>query len=377
MSKEALADLYYIKLPENFNAHGFAIDNNIMIPVEKQSEDSSMEGTQDIKEGQILSGLLKVLAYDKDNPHTSYYRNLLMQARPNIKTQLADIAIFKTHNEDWDIAQEMFEALHGVDPDDMAIILNTALFYDQKADALRKMGNDTQADIADKKALDLYEECLQHDDSQEGAYFNVGFFYLKKKQFRQAKDAFESYLALTVKTPDSVLGENGIYKRERARQIVDNIRDSDLDCEEYCIAYSLINSDKVKEGMEHLERFLQKRPDVWNGWFLLGWALRKQGRYEDAKKAFEEVIKRECANSDCYNELAICQLEMGQVQNAIASLNMALAQDPEDTKVISNLGFCYLRLGNKEEAKKYFAATLELCPTDEIAKLELEKIQEI
>ena len=77
----------------------------------------------------IFAGILTVLAYDNKNEYLDYYRKLIISARPDIKQELTEAAILKTRNEDFDIAEEIFLSLRGLDPNDIAIILNTALFF--------------------------------------------------------------------------------------------------------------------------------------------------------------------------------------------------------------------------------------------------------
>ncbi len=62
----------------------------------------------------------------------------MFSVKPNVKLELAEAAILKARNDDFDIAEEIFDALRGLDPEDMAIVLNTALFFDQKAEFYRK-----------------------------------------------------------------------------------------------------------------------------------------------------------------------------------------------------------------------------------------------
>ena len=90
-----------------------------------------------LSEEMILAGILTILAYDKKNPNIQYYRSIITKAKPNIKKELSEAAILKARNEDFDIAEEIFDALRGLDPEDIAIVLNTALFFDQRADSYR------------------------------------------------------------------------------------------------------------------------------------------------------------------------------------------------------------------------------------------------
>jgi len=73
--------------------------------------------------------------------------------------------------------------------------------------------------------------------------------------------------------------------------------------------------------------------------------------------------------------MAICQLELNNIKEAKNSLINAFRISPEDTKVISNLGYVCLKEGNKAEAQKYFTAVLEFDPNDKIAASELAKLE--
>ncbi|MCI5607856.1 MAG: hypothetical protein MR408_00220, partial [Spirochaetia bacterium] len=50
--------------------------------------------------------------------------------------------------------------------------------------------------------------------------------------------------------------------------------------------------------------------------------------------------------------------------------------EPENIKIISNLGYLNLKLGKKDEAQKFFTSVLEYSPNDPIALHELKKLEE-
>lgn len=374
-----LDSVYFIQLPEDFKLsnHALQIDPTIPLPVQKKDKDAP--GTFDIKEltqEQILSGILTVLAYDKNNENIPYYRSIMTQARPDIKKELAEAAILKARNEDWDIAEEIWMALHGLDPEDNAIILNMALFFDQMADSFRSNNLHEDADAYDASALEYYKQAMNADPEIPDAFFNAGFFYMKQRNYGEAKACFENYLALTCDINDEDLGDNGIYKKERAQEIIEKINDRNLEDSQFKAAYQLISSGQEEKGLEEIRKFLTDNPAVWNAWFLLGWGLRRLERFEDAKQAFLKA--RECEggdeNADTLNELAICQIETGDYDGAEESLIDALSFDPENTKIISNLGFVFLKRGDQAEALKYFQTVLEINPEDKLAKAEVEQL---
>lgn len=374
-----LETIYFINLPENykFSDAAMKIDTSVPLPVQKKTEgDPNDFDMNDIQPEQVLAGILTVLAYDKHNEHLEYYRSIIMQAKPNIKKELTEAAIIKTKNEDWDFAEELFLTLKGIDPEDKAITLNFALFLDQRAESYRRSGLHDDADAYDNDALEYYKDAMNAEPAIPDAFFNAGFFYLKQHDYHEAKGAFETYLALTCDAKDEDMDENARYRQERAQEIVNKISNENMDDAAFAQAYRLISTGKEEEGLDKIRKFLMNNQKVWNAWFLLGWGLRKLCRYEDAMNAFNQAIS--CGgdqNSDTYNELAICHMELNNIPEAKKSLMKALSISPEDTKIISNLGFLNLKEGNKQEAQKYFTAVLEFNPNDQIAVTELAKLE--
>ena len=372
-----LESVYFISLPENFdlNSATFQIDKTIPLPVQKKDTEETLR-LEDITQEQILAGILTILAYDKHNKNLDYYRSIIKQVRPDIKKEMTEAAIMKAKNEDWDIAEELFMVLKGLDPEDSITTLNTALFFDQRAESYRQAELNEDADAYDNDALLHYKEAMNAEPAIPDAFFNAGFFYLKQHSFREAKDCFETYLALTCDSNDEELGENGIYKKERAQEILNHINNDNMDDEAFKRAYKLISSGQEEKGLEEIRTFIQKNPNVWNAWFLLGWGLRRIGRWADAEQAFNQSLN--CGgenNCDTYNELAICLMEQGKTKEAKKSLQKALSINPENVKIISNLGYLSLKEGNIDDARKYFTIVLEYSPNDKIALSELAKLE--
>ncbi|WP_294015511.1 tetratricopeptide repeat protein [uncultured Treponema sp.] len=379
VSTNSLDSIYFIKLPEGsvLSPKAMKIDPEIPLPVQKKNpEDPVEQDAAKLSEEQILSGILTVLAYDKKNENSEYYRKLITDVRPGIKKELAEAAILKARNEDWDLAEEIWLAVNGIDPQDKAIILNMAIFFDQKADSYRRNSLNEDADAYDEAALDYYNQAMDSDKEIPDAYFNAGFFYLKKRDYGEAKGCFESYLGLVADAKDEELGENGIYKKERAQEIINKISNRNLENDRFRDAYKLISEGQEEKGLEEIRKFIRDNPVVWNAWFLLGWGLRRLGRFEDAKQAFLKA--RECEggdeNADTLNELAICQMETGELKEAKETLVEALSMDSENTKIISNLGCLCLKMNQNEEARKYFEVVLEIDPDDKIAAAQIAKL---
>lgn len=193
LQNSPLETIYYIQLPEDFKPSAKAMHIDPTIPLPVQKKDADAPGTFNMKElteEQILSGILTVMAYDPKNTNIEYYRRFLKDARPNVKKELSEAAILKAKNEDFELAEEIFRALRGFDPEDMITVLNTALFFDQRADSYRKSGLIEDADAYDADALVYYQDALNAEPPIPDAFFNAGFFFLKKKGFQEGKRQF-------------------------------------------------------------------------------------------------------------------------------------------------------------------------------------------
>lgn len=377
--KNPLESIYFISIPENFTSSQtqLKIDPKIKLPVQKKVDEAPGEfNPKEITTEQILAGILTVLAYDKKNENLDYYREIVKQVKPNIKKELCEAAVLKTKNEDFELAEEIFLALLGLDSEDPALILNMALFLDQRADSYRNAGLNDDADAYDSDAQSYYTKAMSVEPPLADVYFNVGFFYMKQHKYREAKDAFETYIALTCDVNDEDLGENGVYKKERAQEIINFINEQNVDDEYFRAAYDLISHGQEEKGLEQIRLFIANNPKVWNAWFLLGWGLRRLERFSDAKQAFLECLRvGGDKNPDTYNELSLCYIQEKNFDEAQKCLLKALGMEPENTKVISNLGYLALAQGDVQGARNYFQTVLEFNPKDAIAAAELLKLE--
>jgi Flp pilus assembly protein TadD len=360
----------FIKLPAQFrlSADAFQIDPSIPLPVQRQGGGPLVP--DDLTAEMIFAGILAVLAHDRLNPHADYYRGLLLKARPNIKQELGAAAILKAKNEDFDLAEEIFAALRELDPDDIAIVLDTALMLDQRAESYRKSGLHDAADAADKGALLYYKNAMASEPALPDAFFNAGFFYLKKSLFDRARECFEAYLSLVdaAGAPDEKAAENVSYKRARAAEIISGIGVQHLDDEQFKAAHSLILSGKEQEGLEAVRRFLEQNPKAWNAWHVLGWGLRRLKRWEDARQAFRQAVACGGSNADTLNELAVCCMELGGYAESEQRLKDALAQEPDNAKLMTNMGFLLHKQGRIDAAQSWFRAALEFSPDNAPAR---------
>ncbi|GHU22954.1 hypothetical protein FACS1894164_06360 [Spirochaetia bacterium] len=329
-----------------FTVPGFSLDPVIPLPVELD-EDASLA---DLSLEMILSGMLRVIAKEPGTLESEYYRNFLRAARPGLLEELGGAALFKARNGDPQLAREIIGLLQVSFPDSPEFLLYKALVCEET-------GSD---------ATDAYRQALAHDSPVDDAFFYAGRFFMKNRNFTKASDYFRLYLSFHIESEKNI----------QAEQYLKEIDHADLMDRHFQEAYQQVIAGDEDKALESIRIFLQQHPAVWHGWFLLGWALRRLGRFEDGRAAFAAALEYGGDTADTHNELAICCMEIGDYARARTELEKALRHDAENIKIISNMGVLALKIKKYAEAESFFRIVLELDPEDPVANEYIQKMEQ-
>jgi tetratricopeptide (TPR) repeat protein len=362
---KALPNIIFLSVPESLRDHvdsSFSINPDIPIPVEiPEGEDTKNFNLEDLSWEMIITGMLAIIADGSREEWTDYYRRFVLAVRPSIMNEFTEAAILKVRNGDFDLALEILDALRGLFPSSPVVLLNRALVMEERASMLERRGGASLEAVFEAVEA-AYTAAMALDPPYPDIPFNAGFFYLGRKDFRRAKECFSLFLSIAEDAPSG-----NLEKMERAKTIIKDIDKNGLENESFGDAYKLIQQGNEEEGMRSIREFIEQYPSVWNGWFVLGWALRRLGRWKDGAAAFGKAVELGGGNSDTRNELAICLMELGDLQAARRELETALHDDPENVTIISNLGVLAMKNGNNDEAAAFFRTVLEFDPGDPLA----------
>ena len=366
--------LVYVTVPEELQKKltgpvDFAFNPLIPLPVELPPEDETMTEVEAAAEGEvtaekikiemILSGILLHLSENSgstDSVNNNYYRNLIFAVKPEIADELHEAAIIKSRNGDYKTALEIFDLLFGLKGPQPRLLLNRALILEEsEASAMPDAKNAGAAEAAFERAL---------ANPAPDTLFYAALFYEKQGNFAKASSCLESYLDSSCEEDERDEEDEKFIK---ARELLAEIRTNGLDDETFTEAVELIRKGSGQEGINKARDFLEQHPRAGRGWFVLGWGLRCLLRWEHAAECFRKALDRGCVNADTYNELAICLLEQGDLAQAEKELEKALALEPENVKIISNMGMLAVKRGDNEKASAFFRAVLELDSDDPVA----------
>ena len=153
--------LLYIKVPDEytFTAKIPGFDSSIPLPLLLDSDGKDFTA-ESISEEMILAGMLHVFAYQRDNQHIAYYRDIFKELRPDIRGEMTNAAILKIKNADFDLAERLLLALEGLFPEDIQTKLNVALLMDERARFYEQAGSEADADYYTDRAFEMYKEVL-------------------------------------------------------------------------------------------------------------------------------------------------------------------------------------------------------------------------
>lgn len=352
---DPLQSIIYISLPAEIERTigGFELDPEVLLPVETTGADERYD-LSDLTWEQIIAGMLKVLAYQPDHDDAAYFRSFVLAVKPEIVDELSQTGVVQARNHDFGLAKEVFLALRSLQPQDQRHLINLALLAEDRAGATQ---NEDERQEYLEEAFELYKQLLSGDEVSADAHLNAGYFFLRRQNFERAREQLEAFREASADTE----------RIAEVTKVINEIDAHDLQDKRFKEAFDFIRMGREEEGLARVRAFLQDAPNVWNGWFLLGWGLRRLQRYQEAIEAFGRALELGPRQVDTLNELAICKLELAHYHEAERLLTEALRDEPENTKVISNLGIVALKQEKSEEAAAYFRTVLEIDPNDKVA----------
>lgn len=210
-------------------------------------------------------------------------------------------------------------------------------------------------------ALDIYpnatlpnvfmaREALMYGDYEEAKKYAEA---IEKKD-----DPDYQYLVAEIMIAEGDIKNADRYLRNYGRTVPsDEFEDFVRDCANLYIDYGV--SDKAYEWMMR-----SKGDDSVDFKELMARTLFGLGKYKDSERLFNELIDHDPYSTRYWNALASAQFMNEEYNESITSSEYALAIDPDDEDGLISKANGLIRLGNYEEALKYFTHYVELEPDD-------------
>ncbi len=110
---------------------------------------------------------------------------------------------------------------------------------------------------------------------------------------------------------------------------------------------------------------LERHPGDAESWTLLGFALRDEGRVDDACASLEQALRIDPARAEAAENLAVLEIRRGGYAHAEALLRRVVAEAPERDSAWAALAAVVDLGGRPDEAAAIFEEGLRRCPDSE------------
>jgi len=271
-------------------------------------------------------------------------------------------------DEEYFESNEFKELLEGYET---AMEQGTAPFMDADdlvdiADYYSWQENTEKADEVIEHALELFPTATLPNVYKARKALTMGDFE-GARQFAATIENHDDpdyhYLTAEIMIAEGKTDEADQYLRDYAKHVdPDEYQDFIKDCANLYIDYDV--SEKAYEWM------LRSKGDNSNDFKeLMARTLFGLGKYKDSERIFNELIDSNPYSGQYWNALASAQFMNEDYSESVTSSEYAIAIDPEDPDAVGSKANGLLRLGNYEEALKYYERFSELVPDDEYGLL--------
>ncbi len=187
------------------------------------------------------------------------------------------------------------------------------------------------------KARRFLEKVTKLNPQNIEAYALLSSVYTKDRNYQSAISAFKKVIELDESRYQAHYGLGLVYLRTR----------------------------KLKEGISSLEKATQLNPNHKDAYYYLGNAHEELKDFAKAAEAYERFISLNPEEPwSGYLRLGLSRMELTEFDKAIAALQKALEEKPQDIKTNYNLAQAYQKAGQLEKAEVAYETLSQLNPQD-------------
>lgn len=228
---------------------------------------------------------------------------------------------------------------------------------------------------------------VQQSLREAAARRDVGIDYLSKGRTALAIRELVHAKTLDPKDPKTLLWLGEAHRRrgrlEEARGYMESAVTLDPGCHDARLNLSglLILMERYPASIAHAQELIDDPTyeAPWRAYNNLGWAELQQGRYADARDAFEHALDFHQNYWPARLNLGILALEEGRQREAIAEFSQVLDRSPVGATMEANyhIAVAYVSLGERGEALSHFESVMASDPESSWAKRSREHLESL
>jgi tetratricopeptide (TPR) repeat protein len=162
--------------------------------------------------------------------------------------------------------------------------------------------------------------------------------------------------------------DEGIKTMQRAIAI-----DPDNNYYFYLLAFAYYRKHVNATAMDHLQKSIQLNPYFAEAYGLFSLTLCEEKDFEKALQKANEGLAIDPENITCLNGRSVALNKLKRVDDAVETMQFALAQDPDNEFTHSTAGWNYLEKGKNKIAATHFKEALRINPNNNNARQGLKE----
>lgn len=356
--KQKTSNISFIEIKENthIDVNGYKVTEDIPLPIvvddliEEVKENENI--SEEIEFSSFINGMVYILGVDPEFKYNKEYKEILYKYDEKIEDYILYRGIKDITEDKLEAGMIWLRALYFTNNKNLIAKYNYALAVAEKAKLLIESNDMAKGRTFLDVSTNILEEILNDDPDFHLAHYKLGYHYKSKKEYKKSQLTWEKFLRLGKE--DELL--------EEVRNCLENMKDDVI----YEEGYNLVLEGYYQEGLEKLLVLEERYDKWWNLYFIIGLGYRGMGEFVKASTYFEKVLELEEDQVDALNELGLCLVYTGKVDEAIVNFTKAIDLRPEDYEIMCNRGMTYLQIDNVEDAKKDIMKAHEINPNDEI-----------
>ncbi|KAK6487890.1 protein O-mannosyl-transferase TMTC3-like isoform X2 [Huso huso] len=254
---------------------------------------------------------------------------------------LATHAVKTVHrNWDWESEYTLFMSA-------LKVNKNNAKLWNNVGHALENQNNY-------ERALKYFLQATRVQPDDIGAHMNVGRTY---KNLNQTKEAEDAYMIAKSLMPQIIPG------KKYATRVAPNHLNVYINLANLIRA----NESRLEEADQLYRQAISMRPDFKQAYISRGELLLKMKKPLEARDAYLRALELDRTNADLWYNLAIVNIEMKELSEALKNFNQALELNTKHKLALFNSALLMQESGDarlRPEAKQRFLIYVEQDPDD-------------
>ena len=223
----------------------------------------------------------------------------------------------------------------------------------------------------------LWRDTVAKSPGKVKAHNNLGLAYLRRHRVDEAMAEFRKALEIYPRSAGAHANLGLVYlERNQPERAVEELLQATrenprhLDAHKHLAnAYLRLGRWQEAEGVARQALAVRDDPDIR---YLLGAALLKQSRIEDAETEFRKVLERDALHADALRQVGLIRHRQGRTDEALNLYRRALAAAPAPD-LLFNIGLIEMKRGEYAAAATDFARSRALAP--EVPEVALRQAQ--